>query len=115
MEFIKLNNYVELLDSLIRQESTGTAEEFAQKLGVSERTLRNHLQQLRELGIEIVYDYNRKTYRYTSKGRITFGFTPEEMRQIKGGEGFSDNPFINDSSQFNTQQIPPPENMLHNI
>lgn len=74
MEFIKFYFYIEQLDLLIRQEHTGTANEFAKKLGVSERTLRNHLQQLRELNICIVYDRYKKTYRYSSKGNITFCF-----------------------------------------
>jgi len=89
MEFIKFNSYIEQLDSLIRQESTGTAEELSKKMGVSDRTLRNHIHQLRELGIEVVYDSYKRTYRYTKKGRISFGFKPEEMKSIKGGKGFS--------------------------
>jgi predicted DNA-binding transcriptional regulator YafY len=88
MEFIKLNNYINQLDSLIRQECTGTANEFAKKIGVSERTLQNHLQQLRELGIDVVYDHCKRSYRYNKKGRLTFCFTPYEMSEIKGGHGF---------------------------
>ena len=88
MEFTKFKTYVEQLDSLIRKERTGTAEEFAQKLRISERTLQNHLQQLREIGINIVYDYNRRTYKYSEKGHLSFGFTPHEMSEIRGGVGF---------------------------
>jgi predicted DNA-binding transcriptional regulator YafY len=88
MEFLKLSAYLEQLDSLLRQECTGTAVEFAQKLGVSERTLQNHLQQLRELGVDVTYDHCKKTYRYTQKGRISFGFTAEQLSSIKGGVGF---------------------------
>jgi len=85
MHILKLNSYLAILDSLLQQECTGTATEFAERIGVSERTLQNHLQQLREMGIEIVYDKYRKTYKYAQKGRITFGFTPSEMSEIKGG------------------------------
>lgn len=88
MEFIKFNSYIEQLDSLIRKEQTGTADEFAKKMGVSERTLQNHLQQLRELGIEVIYDHYKRTYKYTRKGRISFGFRAEDMSKIKGGIGF---------------------------
>lgn len=83
MEFTKLKTYLEQLNTQIQWESTGTPEEFAKKLGVSERTLQNHLQQLRELGIEIIYDYNRKTYKYPQKGGITFNFTLEDLSQNK--------------------------------
>ncbi len=85
MQFIKLNTYIEQMDSLIRQEHTGTAEEFARKLGVSERTLQNHLQQLREIGVQVTYDYSRRTYKYIEKGRLSLSFTPVEMSEIRGG------------------------------
>lgn len=87
MEFTKFKNYIEQLDSLIRKECTGTANEFAQQLGVSERTLQNHLQQLRELGIDVVYDHYKRTYKYNQKGKVFFGFSPDEMNHIKGGVG----------------------------
>lgn len=94
MNFIKLKIYIEHLDSLIRKERTGTADEFAQKLGVSERTLKNHLRQFRELGIDVIYDHYKKTYKYTQRGKISFGFNPDEMSQIKGGYRFLiDTPF----------------------
>jgi biotin operon repressor len=86
MEFIKLGNYINHFDLCLRQERTGPAAEFAQKLGISERTLRNHLQQLRDLGVGIEFDYYRKTYKYTQKGRLKFGFDAEEMKLIKGGK-----------------------------
>lgn len=85
MEFVKLKIYVENLDSLLRQECTGTAKEFSIKLGVSERTLQYHIQQLREIGINIIYDVNKKTYKYSEIGRLAFGFNHEEMKRIKGG------------------------------
>jgi len=85
MQFIKLNAYIEQMDSLIRQERTGTAEEFARKLGVSERTLQNHLQQLREIGVQVIYDFSRRTYKYAEKGRLSLSFTPVEMSEIRGG------------------------------
>lgn len=85
MEFIKLNAYIEHFDSLVRQECTGPAIEFAQKLNVSERTLHNHLRELRFLGAEVIYDYRKRTYKYSQKGRIFFGFTTDELKKISGG------------------------------
>ena len=85
MEFIKINNYIKHLDLLLTEEKTGTAEEFAEKLGVGERTLRNHLQQLRDLGIEIDYDHYKKTYKYKDNEKITIPFTPIQMDKLKGG------------------------------
>lgn len=85
MELTKLKAYIEQLDYLIRQECTGTANEFAKKLGVSERTLQYQIQQLRENGINIIYDSNKKTYKYPEKSRLILGFTHDEMNCIKGG------------------------------
>lgn len=81
MEFIKISNYLAHLNTLIKQECTGTASEFAIKLGVSERTLRGHLQQLRELNADIIYDRYKKTYKYASNGNIKFGYQSEQERQ----------------------------------
>lgn len=88
MEFIKLNAYIEHFDSLVRQECTGPANEFAQKLNVSERTLHNYLRELRSLGIDVIYDYGKRTYKYSQRGRIFFGFTTDELRKINGGATF---------------------------
>jgi len=85
MQFIKLNAYIELKNLLIRQEHTGTAEEFTRKLGVSERTLQNHLQQFREIGVQVIYDYTRRTNKYTDKGRLSLSSNAVEMIKIRGG------------------------------
>lgn len=81
MEFIKISNYLAHLNALIKQECTGTASEFAIKLGVSERTLRGHLKQLRELNADIIYDRYKKTYKYASNGNIKFVYQSEQERQ----------------------------------
>ncbi|NOU19461.1 MAG: helix-turn-helix domain-containing protein [Bacteroidales bacterium] len=91
MELTKFKTYIEHLDSLIGKECTGTADEFAQKLGISERTLQNHLQQLRGMGIDVIYDHYKRTYKYSQKGRIFFGFDAKEMSEIKGGRSISQN------------------------
>lgn len=84
MEFIKIDLYIKHFDELIRQERTGTSEEFAAKLGISRRTLQRHIEQLREIGIDIVYDSYRQTYKYAQRGQIVFKFHPEDLKDIKG-------------------------------
>ncbi len=76
MEFTKFKTYIEHLDSLIGKECTGTADEFAQKLGISERTLQNHLQQLRGMGIDVIYDHYKRTYKYTRKVEFSLVLMP---------------------------------------
>ncbi|NVO11344.1 MAG: hypothetical protein HXX16_15390 [Bacteroidales bacterium] len=87
MEFTKFKTYIEHLDSLIGKECTGTADEFAQKLGISEKKNQNHLLQIREMGVVVIYDQYKRTHKYTQKERVSFGFTPEEIRNIKGDGG----------------------------
>jgi len=78
MQFVKICTYIEHLDSLIRKESTGPASEFSKRLGISERTLRNHLQQIRELGADVIYDRYKRTYKYSQKGRLILTFNRED-------------------------------------
>jgi transcriptional antiterminator len=77
MEFIKLKAYVEELDQLIQEGNTGTAKEFAKKLGISERSLHYHLKELNILGAEIIYEPYKRTYKYAKRGHLFFGFTDE--------------------------------------
>lgn len=83
MEFRKVNAYIERFDSLVRQERTGTAFEFAQKMGVTDRTLRSHLQQLRDLGVLIEYDRWKRTYKYLEEGQLVFCFIKGPVKSIK--------------------------------
>jgi len=53
---------MENLKHLIKRERTGDANEFAEKLDISRRTLFNYLEILRDEGTVIKYDRYRKTY-----------------------------------------------------
>jgi predicted DNA-binding transcriptional regulator YafY len=72
MNLLKTQRYLEQLDKFLIEESTGTADCLADKMGIGVRTLFLHLEHLRHLGIEIHYDPSRKTYCYTSDVRIAF-------------------------------------------
>jgi len=58
------------MDSLISMNSTGTPEEFAEKLGVRRSTLFLSLQEMREMGVDIKYSYIRQSYYYADNRRI---------------------------------------------
>jgi len=58
---------MESLQHYIKRECTGNANEFAEKIGVSRRTLFNYLETLRIDGEEIEYCRFRKTYFFISK------------------------------------------------
>lgn len=61
MDFIEK---VERLDRLIRQGSTGTAEELAQKLGISKRSVFNYLKWMKDREAPIAFSRKQKSYVY---------------------------------------------------
>lgn len=58
------------MDSLIYMKSTGTPEEFAEKLGIRRSTLFQSLQEMREIGVDIKYSCYRQSYYYADNRRI---------------------------------------------
>lgn len=52
----------DLIYKLISEERTGTANEFAHKVGLSRSQLFNYLDYLKSYDIEIHYDLNRNSY-----------------------------------------------------
>lgn len=70
---MSLTKYIERLrrmDSLIVMKSTGTPEEFAEKLGIRRSTLFQSLQEMREMGVAIKYSCFRQSYYYADNRRI---------------------------------------------
>lgn len=84
---------IERLDGLIRRKSTGTPQELAEKLDISERWLYVFLEELKEeLGCPIVYDRTKRSYVYSEQGKMTIGFRREletgKMTDLYGGYYF---------------------------
>ena len=62
-------------DQLIRLRATGTPKAFAEKLGISERSLYDLLDELKyDFDCPIAYCHLRRSYYYTCEGKMTFGF-----------------------------------------
>ncbi|MCF8360953.1 MAG: helix-turn-helix domain-containing protein [Prolixibacteraceae bacterium] len=53
---------LESLESQIKIENTGTAEELASKLGLSRRTVFNYLELLKDKGYNIEFCRYKRTY-----------------------------------------------------
>lgn len=84
-------NRIKRLDALIRQKSTGTPKELAEKLGVSERWLYVLMDELKmELDCPIRYDRRRRSYVYEEAGKVVIGFTKEmepwRLKKVSGGK-----------------------------
>jgi DeoR/GlpR family transcriptional regulator of sugar metabolism len=52
------------LDALIRKRATGSPDDLARRMGVSEATVYRWLQELKQFGLPVRYCRRRKTYLY---------------------------------------------------
>lgn len=85
MKFFEQLERLEQMHQLIKLHATGTPKEFAQKMGVSERTLYELLNIAKELGACIEFNRYCRSYVYKQPMRLQIGFTALEATQIKGG------------------------------
>ncbi|MCH7400788.1 HTH domain-containing protein [Belliella kenyensis] len=67
---------LEYLDELIRKKATGSPKQLAKKFDVSERTIYDYINILRELDAEIFYCSICESYMYKKHGLIDFKFRP---------------------------------------
>ncbi|MDR2011398.1 MAG: helix-turn-helix domain-containing protein [Bacteroidales bacterium] len=98
--FIDNKNIIEKMDNLIRFKSTGTPEDFAKKLNISERKLYRLIKKLKEFGCPIVYNNYKKCYEYEYDGNIIIKFSPKNNEHIdlnKINGGFFNNFLLTDS------------------
>ncbi len=91
-----LINQILLLDRIhfhIEHKSTGSPKEFAVKLNISERQLYRLLEELRDSGIEIIYESRCNSYVYKVKVKIQIQMTigENELNDRKGKLGFDFN------------------------
>ena len=70
MSSIKILERLQRLHSLIEQECTGSPLELSQKLHISERSIYNLLDQLKNFNADIIYDRSRKTYYYQNDFKL---------------------------------------------
>lgn len=63
MKFVEYSMKIKKIDELIRLENTGTPQEFAKLLSISERTLRRLIEDLRKNNNTIRYSRNLKSYK----------------------------------------------------
>ncbi|MCG8329455.1 MAG: HTH domain-containing protein [Chitinophagales bacterium] len=83
MKLIQQLQQLERLDALIRRKSTGSPKELARKFSVSERTVYNLLEALRQMGAEIEYCHTRCSYYYTIQIKFGYGFVSDSSKSLK--------------------------------
>jgi predicted DNA-binding transcriptional regulator YafY len=62
------------IDSLIRAKATGSANQLAKRLELSERTTLEHIKIMKELGCPIKYCRKRNSYYYNREGKVVISF-----------------------------------------
>ena len=89
MTFIEKLFLLDRLHKLILRKGTGAPSDLAYRLEVSERTVYNLINTLRDLGADIDYCNYRCSYYY--KSEVVFAFMPGDRArsQVKGGHFFS--------------------------
>lgn len=82
MHLIDFQDKLSFLHNLIEKQITGTPKQFALKLGVSERTVRCYIDQLKQMGAPICYSRSRQTYFYCYRVVFKFGYEKEEGQTV---------------------------------
>lgn len=62
------------IDQLIRIKGTGTPNELAGKIGISERSTYEYIKLMKDFGAPVSYSRQRKSYYYKEDGRFMISF-----------------------------------------
>lgn len=87
MRLIEQLNLLSRLDNLIRRKATGSPNQLAGKLEVSERQTYRLINELKNLGFPIDYCKGRRSYFYSGQVKINFEIivNNDEALRIRGG------------------------------
>jgi bacteriocin-like protein len=93
MSLVKYIERLKRMDQLIRLKATGPPSRFAKSLNISRSTLLLNLQELKSIGIPIAYCRFRRSYFYSTPGKVDIRFEKEvlnneELNKISGGTNF---------------------------
>lgn len=86
MQLEKLIKNLKLLAKLIEQQRTGTPQILAKRLGVTDRTVRNYICILRDMGGDIAYSVRGQTYYLKTPSKFYLGFSPVDAEVCSANE-----------------------------
>jgi predicted DNA-binding transcriptional regulator YafY len=66
------------IDKLIQKKNTGNATRLAEKMKISERTVKEFIAVMKELGAPIYYNRKLNSYCYNQKGSFVLRFEASE-------------------------------------
>jgi predicted DNA-binding transcriptional regulator YafY len=79
MHLVNQQQKLNQLCDLIRTEFTGTPEQLAVMLRITDRTLRRYLDQLRQLGADVRYSRTDQSYYFASSFKLQLGLQPMDI------------------------------------
>ena len=90
MKAIEQLERIQRIIKLIKHEKTGTPEEFANSLQIGKRRLYEHLDDFREMGVQIDYSKLRNTYYFSNGHELELSYSlkiisKEKTKEIFGG------------------------------
>ncbi len=88
MKFLTQMERYERILKLIKRKATGTPQELANRLDISESTLYEHIRVLKHRGAQIEYCPCRQSYLLHNDFTIAFGSCDLELNKIRGGRVF---------------------------
>ncbi|MBD8489892.1 HTH domain-containing protein [Echinicola sp. CAU 1574] len=90
MNFIKHIERIQLINKLVKEGKTGSPEDLSNRLGISRRQLYNHLESLKDMGLEVAFSRKINSFYYVEDKHLEMTFSlkvigPEEAENIYGG------------------------------
>ena len=90
MKAIEQLERLKTINKLIKAERTGTPNEFAHFLGISERHLYKSIEEIEIMGLQVKYSRNRNTFYYESDEELEIIFSLKiisnnKLKVIYGG------------------------------
>ena len=90
MNTIKTLERLQRIHTLIKKECTGSPYELASKMNISERSIYNLIDYLRDFDAMVGYDRGRKTYYYQNNFSLSLQIslsigTDDEITEVLGG------------------------------
>jgi len=92
MNFIEKTRLIERIDQLIRMKATGSASDLASRIGIGRSTVYEVLEVMKNMGAEIEYCNQKRSYCYSCDKILAIGFVDRKM--IKGGKNYLESKFF---------------------
>ncbi|MGM0408082.1 MAG: HTH domain-containing protein [Bacteroidota bacterium] len=78
------------MNQLIKAEKTGSPDEFSQFLGISRRQLYTYIENIKDMGADICYSKNRRTFYFCNGDEIEISYSfkiisRDLSKRINGG------------------------------